>query len=658
MKKTAGKGNASGKKKGGGPASGPTAAVDKTKGSASTAQSLAIAIPEKVEQASLNMQNTFYGGGFDKRLDVLETINKFSEEYLASLIEDDLILDDRVRQEMPSRLEALQNQLDRLELDNFNKQRGELIVSGSGQVYQHNDALVASVNAKANQTEISLSTLKARLGEMHQKLLVKQQQVAKSAADKKAALVPPKVKLGEFPAEGDAFDDETDLEGSDDYFGSAFDTDDYLDDLDAGVLRGGMLDMKQVIFAAQKDVEQQASGDITAKAEGEVQNVLAIFGSPNMTLEEKLHAVQPKLRAVIQQDLYWRAQADKSTRQVHDLRMQKRIAEMELERVKSINGRLEGFCKDLQSENRKIKIESAKVEEAMNTAIEFTTTPPVSAPSSSHAVQPRPEAVLLTKKERKKAAKNKDASPSLGFAMPKPPEPSFPLPPVPSREVLEAEQLCKVIDRLLVLADLYQARENHFKAINDGHEIGTKICQEKILEQQLLLERTIVKLEEGESRVNQLARSEAELKSQVRQYVEKFRQVEETLVKSNELFGTFRGEMEQMSVKLARFERENHQMQTKCQTLSRNIIEMADERTKLTGSIETLKAQKAKLEQLCRTLQAERAAARKAEEEAPKEAEDESTELGDEHHLAAGTEADQKIRLPNGPNEPPSTAAH
>lgn len=109
-----------------------------------------------------------------------------------------------------------------------------------------------------------------------------------------------------------------------------------------------------------------------------------------------------------------------------------------------------------------------------------------------------------------------------------------------------------------------------------------------------------------ERRIAALTRSEADLKAQVRQYVEKFRQVEETLAKSNELFTTFRSEMEQMGTKVNRLERENGQLHGKCGTLSRNIIEMADERAKQAQSMETLKSQKAKLEQLCRTLQAER----------------------------------------------------
>lgn len=629
MKKTAGKNNSASSKK--------KTLPNKV---AQEPSSAPVMVADKESGGPVVAASGFGGTLGTGRMDVLESISQFSEDYLAGLLEDDLILDARVRQEMPSRLEALQHQLDRLELESFGHLR-ETAAAGSE---------AAQNTAKA--AEISLSTLKRRLHEMHQKLQLKQPSTVP------VKTVPSRVPTGDFPS-GEAFDEEPedlDEDGfirddgllSDDYYG--FDTDDYLEELEAaGVLRAGGLDMKQVLAAAQKDVALGAG----PAAEGELQAILGLFAAPGLTLEEKLSAVQPKLRALLQQDLYWRTQADRAGRQLHDLRMQKRLADMELERVRSINGRLEGFCKDLQSENRKIKLESTKVEEAMRTALEL-------AAESSGPVTGAPGSAPVSKKEKKRAAAAAASKRETGATtssvqqsttqMPTATNvasqssnkilllESFPLPELPEREVLEAEPSGKLVDRLFVLADLYEAREAHVLPICDGYKLELRLQEAKLIQNQLILERTIAKLEENEARTAQLTRSEAELKAQVRQYVDKFRQVEETLVKSNELFGTFRGEMEQMSVKLARFERENHQMQSKCQTLSRNIIEMADERTKLTANIETLKSQKTKLEQLCRTLQAERAAARKEDPAA-----------------ALQAEADQaSAASPTAPAEPPS----
>jgi chromosome segregation ATPase len=179
------------------------------------------------------------------------------------------------------------------------------------------------------------------------------------------------------------------------------------------------------------------------------------------------------------------------------------------------------------------------------------------------------------------------------------------------KELLAMEPSATLVDRIVTLAELYLSREQHFAAILRQKETALLNESEKaaMLVSQLGAQTTA--LDNHSRRISVLTRSESELKAQVRQYVDKFRQVEETLGKSNDLFSTFRAEMEQMGAKLARLERENAQLNSKCATLSRNIIEMADERTKQNAALETIKGQKAKLEGLCRTLQAERNAAAK-----------------------------------------------
>ncbi|KAI9775313.1 MAG: hypothetical protein M1839_001297 [Geoglossum umbratile] len=82
--------------------------------------------------------------------------------------------------------------------------------------------------------------------------------------------------------------------------------------------------------------------------------------------------------------------------------------------------------------------------------------------------------------------------------------------------------------------------------------------------------------------------------------------VEDTLNNSNDLFLTFRKEMEEMSKKTKRLEKDNIQLTRRHDSTSRNVIEMADQRTKSDKEIEMLKKKNAKLENLCRALQRER----------------------------------------------------
>jgi hypothetical protein len=79
--------------------------------------------------------------------------------------------------------------------------------------------------------------------------------------------------------------------------------------------------------------------------------------------------------------------------------------------------------------------------------------------------------------------------------------------------------------------------------------------------------------------------------------------VEDTLNNSNELFLTFRKEMEEMSKKTKRLEKENLNLTRKHDQTNRNIIEMAEERTQVNKELELLRKKNANLESLCRRMQ-------------------------------------------------------
>lgn len=82
-------------------------------------------------------------------------------------------------------------------------------------------------------------------------------------------------------------------------------------------------------------------------------------------------------------------------------------------------------------------------------------------------------------------------------------------------------------------------------------------------------------------------------------------QVEDTLNNSNELFLTFRKEMEEMSKKTKRLEKENHTLNRKHEQTNRNILEMAEERTRNQEELERWRRKCQHLETLCRRMQAQ-----------------------------------------------------
>jgi chromosome segregation ATPase len=100
-------------------------------------------------------------------------------------------------------------------------------------------------------------------------------------------------------------------------------------------------------------------------------------------------------------------------------------------------------------------------------------------------------------------------------------------------------------------------------------------------------------------------------------------QVEDTLNNSNELFLTFRKEMEEMSKKTKRLEKENLTLTRKHDQTNRNILEMAEERTRDKDELEKLHKKETQMRSI---IQSMREQGRGTSQDVPPEVDDEGTE--------------------------------
>lgn len=142
--------------------------------------------------------------------------------------------------------------------------------------------------------------------------------------------------------------------------------------------------------------------------------------------------------------------------------------------------------------------------------------------------------------------------------------------------------------------------------------------------------------------------------------------MEDTLNNSNELFLTFRKEMEEMSKKTKRLEKENLTLTRKHDQTNRNILEMAEERTRNHEELEKWRKKSHHLEALCRRMQAQgRGQGLSAELEGDDEGteseydedyedeEDDEDISDDEYQLDhAGREINGDRRVPQQPEKP------
>ncbi|KAI7828603.1 myosin-like coiled-coil protein-domain-containing protein [Gamsiella multidivaricata] len=182
---------------------------------------------------------------------------------------------------------------------------------------------------------------------------------------------------------------------------------------------------------------------------------------------------------------------------------------------------------------------------------------------------------------------------------------------IAERQRLVEENDSLLRDKFQGFLEQYDVREKHFNSVVKSKDLELQLAQAKLEQQQQQKRQETQKVELLKSQLNAFTKTEAELRKQLNVYVEKFKQVEETLNKSNSLFQTFRREMEAMSKKGANLERVNQTIRAKCDTMNRNILEMAEERTKHQQALDAANKKLIKLETLCRALHTERTMLRK-----------------------------------------------
>jgi hypothetical protein len=174
--------------------------------------------------------------------------------------------------------------------------------------------------------------------------------------------------------------------------------------------------------------------------------------------------------------------------------------------------------------------------------------------------------------------------------------------------------------RFKSLIEQYELRETHFHSQMRTKELEVQYNIARFEREKAKHDSELARSRQLNSQVQTFSKTEGELRQQLNVYVDKFKQVcricpkdragrltlakvEDTLNNSNELFLTFRKEMEDMSKKTKRLERENETLKRKHEQVNNNIIKMAEERTKNLGEIQTLKKKMEKLNGIIKQMQ-------------------------------------------------------
>ncbi|XP_033868385.2 gamma-taxilin-like [Acipenser ruthenus] len=175
----------------------------------------------------------------------------------------------------------------------------------------------------------------------------------------------------------------------------------------------------------------------------------------------------------------------------------------------------------------------------------------------------------------------------------------------------------ELAEKLKKLIEQYDLREEHIDKVFKQKELQQQLVDAKLqrttelmveAEQKHQQERDFLLKEATESRhmCELMKEQECQLKQQLSLYMDKFEEFQTTLAKSNEVFTTFRQEMEKMTKKIKKLEKETTVWRTKWENNNTALLQMAEEKTVRDKDYKALQLKLERLEKLCRAMQRER----------------------------------------------------
>ncbi|XP_075051300.1 alpha-taxilin [Mixophyes fleayi] len=175
----------------------------------------------------------------------------------------------------------------------------------------------------------------------------------------------------------------------------------------------------------------------------------------------------------------------------------------------------------------------------------------------------------------------------------------------------------ELADRLKKLIEQYELREEHIDKVFKHKDLQQQLVDAKLRQAQEMLKEVeerhqrekdflLKEAVESQRMCELMKQQETHLKQQLALYTEKFEEFQNTLSKSNEVFTTFKQEMEKMTKKIKKLEKETTMYRSRWESSNKALLVMAEEKTLRDKEQEALQAKIQRLEKLCRALQTER----------------------------------------------------
>uniref|UniRef100_A0ABM5G365 Beta-taxilin isoform X1 n=2 Tax=Pogona vitticeps TaxID=103695 RepID=A0ABM5G365_9SAUR len=237
------------------------------------------------------------------------------------------------------------------------------------------------------------------------------------------------------------------------------------------------------------------------------------------------------------------------------------------------------------------------------------------------------------------------------------------------RNMKLCQENTELAEKLKSIIDQYEVREEHLDKIFKHRELQQKLVDAKLEQsQEVMKEAEERHTREKEYLLNQAAEwklqakmlkeQETILQAQITLYSERFEEFQKTLTKSNEVFASFKQEMEKMTKKMKKLEKDTATWKARFENCNKALLDMIEEKAMRAKEYECFVVKIQRLENLCRALQDERNVLYKkikeaqfAEEKKEEEEEEEEEEEGEEQQTgqeeSLGNEASASSSVTN-----------
>ncbi|XP_008820355.1 beta-taxilin [Nannospalax galili] len=185
------------------------------------------------------------------------------------------------------------------------------------------------------------------------------------------------------------------------------------------------------------------------------------------------------------------------------------------------------------------------------------------------------------------------------------------------RNMKLCQENTELAEKLKSIIDQYELREEHLDKIFKHRDLQQKLVDAKLEQaQEMMKEAEEQHKREKEYLLNQAAEwklqakvlkeQETVLQAQLTLYSGRFEEFQSTLTKSNEVFATFKQEMDKTTKKMKKLEKDTATWKARFENCNKALLDMIEEKALRAKEYECFVMKIQRLENLCRALQEER----------------------------------------------------